>query len=225
MSESTDSNGLFGRLRSGCQRDWLAYTEHPFVLRLGDGSLEQASFRHYLIQDYLFLMHFSRAWALAVFKSEALDDMRDATTTLNALMHDEMELHVEFCAGWGVSRAQMLATPEATANLAYTRYVLERGLSGDLLDLLVALAPCVVGYAEIGCALASRSVAGNPYQAWIDTYAGDDYQGVARGMLAQLERTAARRLTPAREASCLQSFRHATRLETGFWEMALKCLI
>lgn len=39
--------------------------------------------------------------------------------------------------------------PEARATLAYTRYVLDTGNRGDLLDLHVALAPCLVGYGEI----------------------------------------------------------------------------
>ena len=49
-----------------------------------------------------------------------------------------------------VEEAEVLATPEASGNMAYTRFVLERGQAGDYLDLLTALAPCVVGYAEIG---------------------------------------------------------------------------
>ena len=59
--------------------------------------------------------------------------------------------------------------------LAYTRYVLEAGMRGDLLALQVALAPCVVGYAEIAARLAARPdprVATNPYRAWIEEYAG-----------------------------------------------------
>ena len=40
--------------------------------------------------------------------------------------------------------------------LAYTRYVLDAGMRGDLLALKVALAPCVIGYAEIATRLASR---------------------------------------------------------------------
>ncbi len=48
----------------------------------------------------------------------------------------------------------MSAATEAGATVAYTRFVLERGLAGDLLDLLTALAPCIVGYAEIGRELA-----------------------------------------------------------------------
>ena len=67
--------------------------------------------------------------------------------------------------------------------MAYTRYVLEKGVQGDLLDLHVALAPCMLGYAEIGRALAgcpTAHVEANPYTPWIDMYASDEYQALAR---------------------------------------------
>ena len=74
--------------------------------------------------------------------------------------------------------------------LAYTRYVLDAGMRGDLLTLRVALAPCVVGYAEIAARLAARPdacVATNPYRVWIDEYAGAPYQEVAAKARAHLE--------------------------------------
>ena len=220
---------LFDRLKAGAAQEWQAYVGHDFVRGLGDGSLPEACFRHYLIQDYIFLMHFSRAYALAVYKSDALDDMRQAAATLDALLNAEMSLHIETCAGWGLSEADILAAEEASANMAYTRFVLEAGMAGDLLDLLVALAPCVVGYAEIGRALATAPAVpleSNPYRAWIETYAGADYQDVAAAAIAQIDRVATRRLGPDPQASgrwpaLTRTFTQATRLEIGFWDMGL----
>ena len=63
--------------------------------------------------------------------------------------------------------------------LAYTRYVLDAGMRGDLLALKVALAPCVIGYAEIAKRLAARPDANsemNPYRVWIAEYAGAPYK-------------------------------------------------
>ncbi len=114
--------------------------------------------------------------------------------------------------------------PEDPANMAYTRYVLERGLSGDSLDLAVALAPCVIGYAEIGTWLAENAAAkgdDNPYQEWIDTYAADDYQEVAWAHAAQLDRLLERRGGPGRIDSLVRTFGDATRLEVGFWQMGV----
>lgn len=59
----------------------------------------------------------------------------------------------QYCESWGISQQELDSTPEATATLAYTRFVLDRGLAGDILDLRVALAPCVCGYGEIGLRL------------------------------------------------------------------------
>ncbi len=155
--------------------------------------------------------------------------MRSATATLDALLNNEMALHVSLCARWGVDEAALATVPEAPANMAYTRFVLERGLSGDLLDLLVALAPCVIGYGEIGARLMaeqSASLSDNPYREWIETYGGDEYQEIVRSAVSQLDAVAARRLgvlTPEhpRWASLAETFRSATRLEVGFWEMGL----
>ena len=153
---------------------------HAFVRGLGDGTLPRAAFLHYLAQDYMFLIHFSRAWALAVTKAETLDEMRACAATVQALIDDEMRLHVETCAAEGISAAALEATREAPANLAYTRYVLDAGHSGDFLDLMAALAPCVLGYGEIGAALAATAPPDGPYAGWIATYGGKDYQRTLR---------------------------------------------
>ena len=224
MAGLAPAGSLFRRLRDDAASDWQAYVAHAFVRGIADGSLPAACFRHYLGQDYLFLIHFARAYALAVYKSEDLADMRAAAAAVSAILDTEMRLHVAYCGGWGLDEAAMQALPEATATMAYTRYVLERGLAGDLLDLHVALAPCVVGYGEIGRRLADDSAtrrAGNPYLAWIEMYAGAEYQELAAGHVAGLDRLAVSRLTASRYPALLKTFREATRLEAALWQMGL----
>ena len=106
--------------------------------------------------------------------------------------------------------------------LAYTRYVLDAGMRGDLLSLKVALAPCVIGYAEIATRLAARPMRSRqpiPIRVWIAEYAGAPYQEVAAKARAHLEGLASRYATPAREAELIAIFKEATRLEADFWEM------
>lgn len=215
---------LFLRLRDAAGADWQAYVAHQFVRQLAAGTLPAAAFRHYLVQDYLFLIHFARAFALAVFKSDTLADMRDRSATLHALLHTEMHLHVGFCRDWGISESDMEAAPEAPQTMAYTRYVLERGLAGDVLDLEVALAPCTVGYAEVANAILAdpaRMTANNPYQPWIDMYAGAEYQAVAASAVARLDRVGAARGAEARFPVLAKTFAEASRLEAAFWQMGL----
>ena len=211
---------LFGRLKSENQADWDAYIKHDFVAQLADGSLAKASFKHYLGQDYLFLIHFARAFALAAYKAESLVDIRQAAGGLVAIVDLEMDLHVKFCADWGLSEADMEALPEAPETMAYTRYVLEKGLSGDLLDLHVALAPCIIGYAEIGAAL-QDNITGNPYGAWIEMYASEDYQAVANAEIEQLDSLLVSRGGEGRFDALAKNFNQAIRLEIAFWQMGL----
>ena len=186
--------------------------------------MPEQCFRHYLVQDYLFLIHFARAYALAAYKSDTIEDIRAASRTVAALVDTEMSLHVTYCAGWGLTEADMQATTEAPANMAYTRFVLERGAAGDVLDLHTALAPCVVGYAEIGRALAADPAPrteGNRYAEWIGMYGGKEYQATARGAVARLDDLGARRGADARFESLAATFSAATRLEAGFWDMGM----
>ncbi len=213
---------LFARLKHAAPAEWAAYVEHPFVRQMEAATLPEAAFRAYLVQDYLFLIQFARANALGVYKSRSLADMRAGQSALAAIL-DEMELHVRLCGRWGLAPDAIAAVPEHAATVAYTRYVLDCGASGDLLDLHVALAPCVVGYAEIGRSLAPARAArpDHPYREWIDAYASDAYQGVAEAAVAHLDRLAARAMTEARFAELVAIFATAARLEADFWQIGL----
>src|SRR6476469_2099299 len=190
------SGTLYGRLVDSAGDAWHSYTRHEFVLRLARGDLPEAAFRRYLVQDYLFLLHFARAWGLAVYKSDTLSEMRRAQSLVAATLDVEIGLHIDYCRGWGLSEVALHAEPEAMETIAYTRFVLDRGLAGDRIDLEVALAPCMIGYAEIGrermADPATRTQA-NPYREWLDMYAGDEYQALARDCAGALDEQFARR--------------------------------
>lgn len=215
---------LFERLKADAAASWNAYVNHAFVRGLGNGTLPMAAFRHYLVQDYLFLIHFARANALAVYKSATLEEMRFAHGSLKAILDTEMDLHVRLCGEWGLTPADLEKAPEHSATMAYTRYVLETGLRGDLLDLHVALAPCVLGYAEIAAGLVERQGGidhGNPYAQWILEYSGEAYREVAASAAEALDRLAETRMTGARYPHLLTVFDQAARLEADFWQMGL----
>ena len=216
---------IFDRLKVAASADWARYVDHPFVRQLGAGSLPEAAFRTYLVQDYLFLIQFARAYALATYKSRALADMRAAQAGLAAILQ-EMELHVRLCSRWGLSPQEIEAAPEHQATVAYTRFVLDCGAAGDLLELHVALAPCVIGYAEIGRQLASGAAAldDHPYGEWIGEYAGDAYQDVATRARHHLDELAARSMTELRFVELAALFAKASRLEADFWQMGLEPL-
>ena len=213
----------FDDLKQSCIDDWRAYCQHTFIRELGTGTLAREAFRHYLEQDYLFLVHFARAYGLAVYKSRSIADLRRALASLKAIVDVEMGLHIQYCSGWGISEEDLAALPEARATMAYTRYVLDAGNRGDALDLHVALAPCLIGYAEIATWLGAQPFIvrdGNPYAGWIDMYASDEFQEAAAGEKAWLDEHLTA-VTPRRFGELATIFKDATRLEIDFWQMGL----
>lgn len=224
MTPSTaDNRSLFQRLRADEEAAWEAYVNHPFVVAMGEGTLPKAAFQRYLEQDYLFLIHFARAYALAGYKAQALADLNDASAGLDAIL-SEMDLHVRLCARWGVTQQALEALEEAAECVAYTRFVLDAGLSGDLLDLHGALSPCVIGYGEIGARLATSCgpLEAHPYADWIGEYAGAPYQAVAAAAIDRLDRLSAGEMTAARYARLCKLFRSAALLERDFWQMGFR---
>ena len=187
--------------------------------------MPRKAFLGYLVQDYIFLIHFSRAWALGVVKAGTLEEMQACSATVNALLQEEMALHVSICGAAGITEAELLATEERTENAAYTRYVMDCGFSGDFVTLLTALAPCVLGYGEIGARL-TREKTSETYADWIATYGGEDYQELCQSVGALLDGALERRFGPGYTQlpfwdDLCAIFTQATRLEVGFWDMGM----
>ncbi|OAA67050.1 phosphomethylpyrimidine kinase [Niveomyces insectorum RCEF 264] len=178
---------------------WHRFVNHPFVKALGSGSLPMESFKGYLIQDYLYL-----------------------GAALVQQLENEMRLHVQFCADFGISRDDMEAAEEKTACTAYSRYVLDIGQSEDWFALQIALTPCVVGYGAAARAIHEDRDAtkrdGNPYLKWVQNYVDDNYLAAAKTTMDLIEEHAVLQ-SPSRIEELVEIFKHSTKMEIAFWEM------
>jgi len=220
-------SSLFTTLVDDNKEHWERYIQHSFVRQLGEGTLDKTCFEHYLKQDYVFLIQFARAFGLAAFKSTTLCELNHAKQSMSAILDIELSLHVQYCESWGISSTELEATVESTANMAYTRYVMERGLAGNLLDLNVALAPCIIGYAHIANWLVAQPflrAEDNAYASWIEMYSSDEYQEVAQAHQAIVDSTDVSELSASRISELSATFGAATRLEIDFWNMGLELL-
>ncbi|WFD42925.1 trifunctional hydroxymethylpyrimidine kinase/phosphomethylpyrimidine kinase/thiaminase [Malassezia psittaci] len=177
---------------------WHKYTRHPFIVRMGQGKLSKTAFLWFLRQDYIYLQHYARVWALAASDSaSSKHDLRDYLVISKAAL-DETEMHLRVCERAGLSRKEVESTEESHATMAYTRYVMDQA-RGGLLPLLVSVASCALGYAEVGLWLKEQCDRHNVqihlldpiFASWIEEYAGDQYQNAAKSILEVLERAVA----------------------------------
>ena len=81
---------VFDRLKAA---ERLASCVDPdFVRQMGAGTLPQAAFPDLSLRDYLFLIQFARAYALATYKSRTLADMKSLAQAGVATILGEMDL-------------------------------------------------------------------------------------------------------------------------------------
>ncbi len=179
---------------------------HPFVRGLADGSLPRESFAGYVAQDAFFLEAFARAYALGVAHSTDRAAM-EAWADLLAGVRQELRLHDDYAAGWGIDLA---AVEPAPATLAYTDFLLATAALGGLGVTCAAMTPCMRLYAYLGQSLSGRSAA--TYIEWVGTYADPGFEALA----ARLERLLDLNAEDTMEVH--RAYRRAMTLELGFFD-------
>ena len=164
-------------IRAKAQPIWDRELKHPFVRGLGDGTLPIDRFRFYLAQDYVFLIEYCRVFALGAAKARDLQTIGVFTRLLDETLNTEMQLHRNYCQRLGIAETDLEATAPAPITHAYTRHLLTVAYSGSIADIVAAVLPCQLGYAEIGTALAckGRGGANSNYAEWIRTYSSQEF--------------------------------------------------
>ena len=165
MSSAT----FYREMREKSDPLWEEIFHHPFVKGIGDGTLSRDRFEFYLKQDYVYLIDFSRVFALACAKSRTLPEMGTFAALLHATLNTEMELHRKTCAAFGIAEGELATTRKSPITSAYTDLLVRTAYEGELSDIVAVLLPCACGYAEIGKRLKSEGLPEDRfYRDWIE---------------------------------------------------------
>lgn len=193
----------------------------PFNAELAQGTLSRERFQHYMIQDAHYLIAFGRALAVAGAKADDADGLVQFSHAAEVAVIVERSLHSDFMEQFGVSPDTFAATPLSPACAHYSSYLIATAWSASYPVALAALLPCFWIYAEIGKDIHARAASPNAYQAWIDTYAGEDFHAAVRGVIETVDKVAAD-ASPAVLAEMHRAFTRATQLEWMFWDSAYR---
>jgi thiaminase/transcriptional activator TenA len=200
---------------------YAAIVRHPFIRGLTDGSLPRESFLFYAVQDALYLREFARALSLAAARAPEDDWIIMFNEHAAGALKVERTLHESFFQDFGLTHAQVAATPLAPSNLAYTSYLLAVAYGAPYHEAVAALLPCYWIYWEVGKHLEQAGSPNALYARWINTYASEEFGGVVRAVLAATDQIAAG-LDAAERQAMLRHFVTTSRYEWMFWEMGYR---
>jgi thiaminase/transcriptional activator TenA len=193
----------------------------PFNAELAAGTLSEVRFKHYITQDAHYLIGFGRALTLAAAKGPNPDRIVQFAKSAEGAIVVERALHGSFFAQYGITAQLFADTPLTPACHHYVSFLLATAYAEPYEVLLGALLPCFWIYAEVGRDIHARAAPDNPYRAWIDTYAGDDFHAAVRAVIAAADE-AALGVAPTLRARMHAAFTRATQLEWIFWDSAYR---
>lgn len=191
----------------------------PFNMALAAGTLEADRFRHYIIQDAHYLTAFARALAIAAAKADDANGIVQFAEAARVAIVVERSLHADYFVRFGVSQEAFAAAGLSPACHHYVSFLLATAHAEPYPVVLAAVLPCFWVYAEVGQDIHRRTVAANPYQAWIDTYAGEDFAAAVTAVIETTDRAAGRAAPDTLEAMHA-AFTRAMQLEWMFWDSA-----
>lgn len=200
---------------------WEGYHSHPFVKGLGDGTLSMEQFRYYLVQDYLYLMDYSKVFALGVAKSPTLKDMETFYGFLTGTLGGEMDIHRGYMLQLGVTEEEINTATLALPNSSYTSYMLAEANAGGIAEILASILACSWSYAVIGQRLAEnpKSLEHPFYGTWVTSYSSGDYAQMNAEIMDYMDRLG-EGCSPAQLDHIQDIFLRCSLYEQGFWDMA-----
>ena len=201
---------------------WKEYNEHPFVRGIADGSLDKEKFKYYMIQDYLYLIDYTKVFAVGAAKGRDLETMGLFAGYTHAILDGEMEIHRGYMKRLGISLEEAERAQPALDNLSYTSYMLRVAYEEGEAEVAAAILACAVSYEEI----AGRIVKEHPealthpfYGEWVSGYAAPEYHEQNQALIALTNRLTAG-YSEVQLRHLEEIFVNCSRYEAAFWDMA-----
>ncbi|MFC7202152.1 thiaminase II [Haloferax namakaokahaiae] len=207
-------------VRADAEDIWEAILDHPMVRELGEGTLDEAPFRYWVRQDYVYLVEYSRVFALGAAKAPSLGEMGTFAELLDSTVNVEMDLHRSYADEFGITPAELEATRPSPTTRAYTDFLLRTATLGSFGDIVAVLLPCMWGFNETGLRLAERGMPEDDrYAQWIEMYAGDEFSELTDWCKTLMNEVAADSTDTERERY-RDLFETSARYEYRFWDAA-----
>src|SRR5690625_300566 len=209
------------RLWEKAEPIWNSYIEHPFVKGLGEGWLEKEKFKHWMKQDYVYLIEYSRLFALGSAKAQDLNTMTRFAKLLHGTLDMEMDLHRQYASQFGISHEELEETDAAATTTAYTSYMLNVSQRGGVENVVSSVLACAWSYNFIGEKLAAwpGALTHEFYGQWVKMYSSEEFTELAEDCKNLMNELAKGK--PERELAELEEIIVKTsQFEYMFWDMA-----
>jgi len=189
---------------------------HPFVLKMADGTLPRGAFLRWLSQDYLWVRELEQF--LSLLASRAPRQMRRTFFEALLTQHGEIELFEEAALR---AQADIKGTRMGFTCHAYSSFLLATVSARSFEEALAGLYAAEFTYVDAWSHVKSLQEKPGPWQEFVDLWSGDGYRHWV-GTLAGIVDQAAEASSSAVQQAMHDAFRIALHYELRFWNAAFE---
>lgn len=199
---------------------WNSCIETLFIQEIKNGILTMEKFKHYMVQDSIYLKHYARVYGKAIYNSTELKDIQLFYSILCFVTDTESAVRLSYLNKFGLSDSDIENMAPLQENQNYIDFLLDIAEDGKVCKILMAVLPCMLSYSYI-----FRKIAAEPetkkskYWDFIEDYADDHYAEDCRLWIDYAEEKCAK-LPKEEKEKLIAIFEKASFLELEFWKMA-----
>lgn len=200
---------------------WEKCLHSEFLTHLADGTLDEACFKGYIVEDSLYLREYAKVFAWGMTKAKDMQTIRTYYSLLSFVNESEDAARLHYLKHFGLTDEGIQSLPLRPENRAYVDSMIEAAKNGEgAAECMMACLPCMLSYGWLFQKLLQRSpaVKDTYYGALVLDYAGPGYDAACRAWAERAE-AACTGLSPERAARCRAIFRACSEHELHFWEM------
>ena len=201
---------------------WTDCLNSDFLRKLEAGTLDEACFKGYIVDDSLYLREYAKVFAWGMTIARDMDDIRACYSLLAFINESEGSTRLNYLENFGLRDETIQHLPQRPENKAYTDCMMEAARDGaGIAECMMACLPCMVSYAWIFTELLKRtpSVKDTLYWPLVRDYTGTQYESSCRRWIAYTDQLCVD-LTPERQQRCKEIFRACSLHELRFWRMS-----
>lgn len=191
----------------------------PFIKELMQGTLSQEQFEFYIQQDALYLAEYGRVLTAIATKLEKPEHAAAFISFAANTMEVERALHQTFVSRLNQSDKPIEPSPSC---LLYTSYLSKHVALSSVEVILGAVLPCFWIYKKVGDYILEHQTKGNnPYQSWIDTYGGEEFNQSVETAIKICDELAEKSSESLKE-KMIEAYIMCSKMEWLFWNSAYK---
>ena len=110
---------------------WQQCLDTEFLRRMEDGTLDEACFKGYIVEDSLYLREYAKVFAWGMTKARTMETLRNYYSLLGFVQESEDVTRLHYLEQFGLSEADLQALPLRPENRAYVDCMINAAKNGE----------------------------------------------------------------------------------------------